>query len=337
MFFLLTRKGSPKKRAHFFSSWYNVDMLIDTHGHVNFAAFKNDAKEVLHRTLKGDTWVIMPGTQYATSKKAVEMAEQYREGVYAAIGLHPIHLSEKRKVDVLEVQSENTKEEEWMTFETQEEEFLYEKYKELGQSKKVAAVGECGLDYYYEPKSKERREAQRRKQKAALALQLKLADELNLPIIFHCRKAHDDLIEFLTNYKLQTKNLRGVVHCYTGDLKQAEQFYNIGLSFGFNGLIFKDVPALPNPKEIIGALPLERIVLETDSPYLLPPLPADPASVATSAKGAALAKAGQAGRNEPLFVKYVAEEIARIKGILVDEVSSATTKNAKALFRLNEI
>lgn len=288
-------------------------MLIDTHGHVSFAAFKNDAGAILKRTLAGDVFVVMPGTQYATSKRAVEMAEQYQEGVYAAIGLHPIHLSEKRKVDVLEVQSENIKKEEWMTFETQEEEFLYEKYKELGKSKKVVAIGECGLDYYYEPKSKERRQAQRLKQKSALAQQVKLAKELNLPVIFHCRKAHEDLIEFLQPHQ---GKVRGIVHCYTGDVKQAEKFYNLGLSFGFNGLIFKDVPALPKAKEIIGALPLERIVLETDSPYLVPP---------------------QAGseRNEPLFVKYVAEEIARIKGISLDEVASVTTKNAKALFNIS--
>jgi len=111
-------------------------MLVDTHGHVSFAAFRHDTNAVLKRTLEGSVWVVMPGTQYTTSKKAIEMAEQYQEGVYAAIGLHPIHLSERRKVDVLEVQSENTKEEEWMIFKTQEEEFLYEKYKELGQSKK---------------------------------------------------------------------------------------------------------------------------------------------------------------------------------------------------------
>lgn len=298
-------------------------MFVDTHGHVNFSAFKNDVKEVLARTLENNIWLIMPGSQFSTSKRAVEMAEQYQEGVYAAIGLHPTHLSEKRRVDVLEVQSESTKGEEWMTFETQAEEFLYDKYKELGQSKKVVAIGECGLDYYYEPKNREKRDAQRRKQKATLALQLKLADELNLPVIFHCRKAHDDLIEVLnTKYKIQNTKLRGVVHCYTGDLKQAEKFYELGLSFGFNGLIFKDVPALPSPKEIIAALPLERIVVETDSPYLVPPQ--------------AIAGSDPAMRNEPLFVKYVAEEIARIKGMSVEEVASATTANAKSLFNLPE-
>ena len=244
-------------------------MLIDTHGHVSFNAFKEDGEAALQRALENNTWVIMPGTQFSTSQKAVEMAGRYPEGVYAAIGLHPIHLAEKRRVDVLEVQSENIKEKDWMLFETKAEEFDYEKYKTLGQSKKVVAIGEFGLDYYYEPKNKAKREAQRMQQKTTLALQLKLAEELQLPVILHCRKAHEDLLEILQARK---QKMRGVVHCYTGDLKQAEQFYNLGLYFGFNGLIFKDVPALPKPKEIISSIPLERIVLETDSPYLIPPL-----------------------------------------------------------------
>jgi TatD DNase family protein len=151
---------------------------------------------------------------------------------------------------------------------------------------------------------------------------MKLAEELNLPVILHCRKAHDDLITFLTNYKLKTKNLKGVVHCYTGDLRQAEQFYNLGLYFGFNGLIFKNVLALPNPSEVIANIPLDRILLETDSPYLVPPL----ARRSDSEGGLPME------RNEPLFVKYIAEEIARIKKIPVEEVASATTQNAKSLF-----
>ena len=301
-------------------------MFVDTHGHVSFQAFKDDADAVLKKALENNTWVVMPGTQFSTSQKAVEMAERYPQGVYAAIGLHPIHLGEKRHVDELELQSGMTPAPHRGSgearfsgagFETKAEEFNYEKYKALGQSKRVVAIGECGLDYYYEPKGKEKREAQRRKQKTALALQLKLADELNLPVIFHCRKAHQELIEFL-NPKSEIRNpkLKGVIHCYTGDLKQAEQFYNLGLYFGFNGLIFKDVPALPDPEEIIASIPLDRIVLETDSPYLVPP------------------KAGTE-RNEPLFVEYIAEEIARIKKIDVKEVASATTANAKSLFGLS--
>lgn len=316
-------------------------MFVDTHGHVSFQAFKDDANVVLKRALENNTWVIMPGTQFSTSQKAVEMAERYPAGVYAAIGLHPIHLGEQRKVDTLELQSEIPAPLETARlgraqflagFETRSEEFNYEAYRSLVTKTErshsfrntVVAIGECGLDYYYEPKGREKREAQRRKQKTALALQLKLAEELNLPVIFHCRKAHDDLIEFLKSHKLQAKSLKGVVHCYTGDLKQAEQFYNLGLYFGFNGLIFKDVPALPDPEEIIASIPLDRIVLETDSPYLLPP----------SARRSSSEGGLPIDRNEPLFVKYVAQEIARIKDISVDEVASATTSNAKALFGL---
>ena len=132
--------------------------MIDTHGHVNFNAFKNDAEQVLQRALDTDVWVIMPGTQYSTSKRAVEIAERYEAGVYAAIGVHPIHMGEKRRVDVQEVQSQEDEGGSWMVFETRSEEFEYEKYKQLAQNKKVVAIGEIGLDYYYEPKSKTKRQ-----------------------------------------------------------------------------------------------------------------------------------------------------------------------------------
>src|SRR3989344_2873631 len=149
-------------------------MFVDTHGHISFQAFKDDADAVLKRALQNNTWVIMPGTQFSTSQKAVEMAEKYSEGVYAAIGLHPIHLGEKRHVDELELQGEAGFS--GAGFETKAEEFEYEKYKQLALSSskgKVVAIGEFGLDYYYEPKNKAKREAQRRKQQTALALQVK--------------------------------------------------------------------------------------------------------------------------------------------------------------------
>lgn len=290
-------------------------MLIDTHGHVNFNAFKDDASEVLKRALDSDIWVVMPGTQYSTSKRAVEMAGGYKEGVYAAVGLHPIHLGEKRRVDVQEVQSQEGEAEPWMTFETRSEEFEYEKYKQLAQSEKVVAIGEVGLDYYYESKNKTKREEGREKQRQALREQMKLAQELNLPVIFHCRKAHDDLFALIDGW-----NGRGVVHCYTGTAEQALRFIAKGLYIGFNGLILKQVPALPNPEEVVASIPLERIVLETDSPYLAPP--------------SARRSSGEGGppRNEPLNVRYVAEEIARIKNITLEEATRVTTQNAKTLF-----
>ena len=302
-------------------------MLIDTHCHLNFNAFKNDSDEVLKRVLENDIWVIMPGSQYSTSKRAVEIAEQYKEGVYSAVGLHPIHLGEQRKVDVLEVQSEDSEalrqaqgnSANWMTFETRSEEFDYEKYKELAKSKKVVAIGEIGLDYYYFPKSKAKREEIKQKQKETLQKQMDLADGLNLPVILHCRVAHEDLLELLTtNYKLKTTPLRGVIHCFTGTVEQAQKCMGLGMYVGFNGLIFKNVPALPKPEEVIASIPLDRIVLETDSPYLVP-------------------AQAEKERNEPIFVKYIAQEIARIKKVNSKEVACATTKNAQTLFNLRGV
>jgi len=314
----LVARGHP---CPSFSLCYDSDMFVDTHGHVNFNAFKEDSDAVLKRALGDNTWVIMPGTQYSTSKRAVEMAEGFKEGVYAAVGLHPIHLGEQRKVDVLEVQSLRLAslaqgKQSWEEFVTRSEEFDFEKYRELTKSKKTVAIGEFGLDYYYRPKGKAKLEAFKVKQKDVFLKQLDLAEKVGLPVILHCRVAHDDMLELLTtNYKLQTKNLSGVVHCFTGTVEQAQKFMELGLHIGFNGLILKSVPALPNPEEVISSIPLERILLETDSPYLVPPM------------------AG-AERNEPLFVKYVAEEIARIKKVSVQEVADATTKNAKMLFAL---
>src|SRR3989344_4964358 len=123
-------------------------MLVDAHGHVNFSAFKNDADAVLKSALEGGTWVVMPGSQYSTSKRAVEIAERYGEGVYAAVGLHPIHLGESRDVDTWEVQSAQVEKQPWTTFTTRHEVFDYEAYKKLAESKKVVAIGEAGLDYY---------------------------------------------------------------------------------------------------------------------------------------------------------------------------------------------
>jgi TatD DNase family protein len=309
---------SPPKKGGLFSLWYNPTMFIDTHGHLNFNAFKEDSAEVIQRTLALGMQVIMPGTQYTTSQKAVELAQQ--QDLYAAVGLHPIHLAEKRKVDVLEVQSQETTEQPWMLFETRAEEFHYQQYKELAQNKKTVAIGEVGLDYYYKPKGKARFEAFKEKQKEVLRQQINLALELNLPVIFHCRVAHNDLLSLLKE-EYANNMPKGVIHSYTGDIEQTKQFLELGFFFGFNGLILKQVAGL-NPQEIISFLPLERIVLETDSPYLIPPL--------------AVAGTVPATRNEPLFVKYVAEEIARIKSISVQEVAKTTTQNAQSLFGLLE-
>jgi TatD DNase family protein len=274
-------------------------MIIDTHSHVNFNAYKDDSSEVIGRSLSNDIWMINVGSQYTTSKRAVEMAEKHKEGVYAAVGLHPIHLetgSVKIKDDPEEIQ-----------FNTKEESFDYDKYKELAKSHKVVAIGEVGFDYYWKPKGTQKKENFKRKQSEALSLQVELAKELDLPIIFHCRMAHEDLTKFLEERK--DSNLKGVLHCYTGNWQETEEYLKLGLYFGFNGLIFRF-----DSEEVIKKLPLDRILLETDCPYLTPPQ--------------------KEGRNEPLYIKYVAEKIADIRGISEEKLIEETNKNAKKLFNI---
>ena len=297
-------------------------MLIDTHGHVNFNAFKEDTDEVLKRALENGVWVVLPGSQYSTSRRAVEVAQKYEKGVYAAVGLHPIHLGEQRHVDVLETQSveKNADTQPWETFITRHETFDYDAYKHLATQPKVVAIGEFGLDYYRMPKGKARREEIKKVQKETFEKQLDLAEDLRLAVLLHCRMAFDDMYEILAK---RAKQLRGVVHSYTGNAEQAKGFLNLGLNVGFNALILKNVPALPNPEEVISQVPLEKIVLETDSPYLRVP-------VEVFERVGVL----PLERNEPVCVKYVEEEIARIKKISFEEVADQTTANAKKMLRI---
>jgi len=234
-------------------------MLIDTHAHLNFNAFKDDLDKVIGRCLAENIWMINVGTKYETSKRAVEIAEQYEEGVYAAVGLHPIHLG----TGLVKIRTDS----EEGSFETGGEDFHISEYKSLAQSPKVVAIGEIGLDYYYKPKTKKKLELFKEKQKELLLKQLDLAKELNLPVIFHCRMAHEDLLKIL-NYKLKTKNykLNGVVHCFTGSWEQAKQYLDMGFYLGFNGIIYK-----LDLKEVIEKTPIEKILIETDCPYLTPP------------------------------------------------------------------
>ena len=271
-------------------------MLIDTHSHLSFKAYDADREEVIKRTKEGGVACIDVGTKYETSKNAIELAEK-NEGIYAAIGMHPIHI----KTDLLKLRMD----EDEGAFAPLGEEFNKERYKELAKSKKVVAIGEVGLDYYYRPKGIAKLEKFKELQKKVFVEQLEIAEELNLPVIIHCRMAFVDLYEIL-----KTRKMRGVIHCFTGTAEEAKRFTDLGLYLGINGIIFKfDI------NEAIKNAPLDKLLLETDCPYLTPP---------------------QAGsketRNEPLFVKHVAEKIAELRGISFDDVASATTQNAKTLF-----
>lgn len=280
-------------------------MLIDTHAHLNFNAFRDDLDNVIKRCFAESIWVINVGTKYETSKRAVEIAEQH-EGMYAAIGLHPIHLG----TGLIKIKTDS----EEGDFEAKEEDFDKEKYKELarpagsGQAKsKVIAIGEIGLDYYYKPKTKIKLELFKKKQKELFLKELNLAKELNLPVIFHCRMAHDNLIEILKN---STLNIKGVVHCFTGNWEQAKRYLDMGFYLGFNGIIYK-----LDLQEVIEKTPIERILIETDCPYLTPPQ-------------------AEVERNEPIFIKYIVQEIAKIKKLDFQKVAEITTQNARKLFNI---
>ena len=289
-------------------------MLIDTHAHLNSPPFEEDLEEVIKRCQEGNVWVINVGTHYEDSKRAVEIAEKYSEGIFAAIGLHPEHLGDG--VAKLKINGE-----EYII--KREKRFEYEKYKKLGKSPKVVAIGEIGLDYWHKPKTKKKLAEFKQKQKELLLEQIKLAEELNLPIIFHCRLAHNDLIEVLkseirnpkskTNPKSQipSSKPKGVVHCFTGSWEQAREYMDMGFYLGFNGLIFK-----LNLDEIIKKTPLERILIETDCPFLTPPQ-------------------AKSSRNEPIFVRYIAQKIAEIKKEPFKKIMEATTKNAMDLFKID--
>lgn len=274
-------------------------MLIDTHSHINFNAFNDDREEVIKRSLDQDVWMINVGSQYLTSQKAVEISQKYKEGVYASVGLHPIHLETnlvKIKEDPEEVQQ----------FQAKGEVFDLEKYRSLAKNEKVRAIGEVGLDYYYKPKTSLKKELFKSKQKEVLTQEISLAKELGLPVIFHCRMAHKDLIEILKSQQ----GVKGVIHCFTGNWEEAEEYLDMGLFLGFNGIIFK-----LDLSEVIGKTPVERMLVETDCPYLAPP-------------------DLRLKRNEPIYVKQVAERMAEIKNIPAGEVAAITTKNARELFNI---
>jgi len=269
-------------------------MLVDTHSHLSFKAYDKDRNEVLKRIKDAGMVCVDVGTKYETSKNAIELAEK-NENIYASIGMHPIHI----KTDLMKLKMDK----EEGAFEPLGEEYDKARYRELAKSAKVVAIGEVGLDYYYKPKTKSRQEAFKEKQKQVFIQQLELAEELNLPVIIHCRSAFDDLYEIL-----KTRKLKGVIHCFSGNWQEAQKYLDLGFYLGINGIIYK-----LDLKEVIEKTPLEKILLETDCPYLAPP------------------KAG-IERNEPIFVKYVAGTVAEIKKISFEQVAEITTANPKELF-----
>ncbi len=221
---------------------------IDIHTHLNLPDFKDDYNEVVERTLQNDAWIINVGTQYGTSKRAVEMLDEYPEGVYATVGLHPVYTSAGRcGADDLCVDGE--------VFDTQ-------KYKELVNNKKVVAIGECGLDYFHNTSDKEKK-----KQIEAFEAQIAFANEVDKPLMLHLRsgKGGDAYKNALGILKKQVK-VKGNAHFFAGSLEDAKRFWDMGFSTSFTGVI----TFTHDYDEVVKNAPKDLIHAETDAPYVAP-------------------------------------------------------------------
>ena len=265
----------------------NEPWLIDTHCHLNLGQYSDDYFAVLDEALENNVAVLIPGCDFESSKKSVEIAEQYKgKSVWAAIGQHP--------TDTAEGWDEKA-------------------YRVLAQSDHVVAIGEIGLDYFHVSDDEQERDLMIKQQKEVLLGQLALAHNLEKPVIIHCRDAYDDLLEILLHQFGQWTGdrERGVIHCFTGNHADSQNCLALGFLISFTGIItFTDQYAT-----IIKEIPIEKIMIETDAPFLTP--------VPYRGK-----------RNHPRYVEYVARKVAEIKGISYEEVAMQTRKNAERLFNI---
>lgn len=254
-------------------------MLFDSHAHLTDSKYKKDRTDVIERSKKELEYVLNPGADLESSKKAIELAKKH-DFIYAAVGVHP---HEAKSMD----------------------EITLKLLKSLSKEKKVKAIGEIGLDYYYD-------NSPRDIQKKWFIKQIRLAKELGLPIIIHDRDAHQDTLEIL---KKEDNFDNGVViHCFSGSKELARQYVELGAYISLAGPVtFKNAR---KAKEVAKSVPLDRLFIETDAPYLTP-------------------EPNRGKRNEPRFVQHVCNEIAVLKGISYQEVLEQTKKNAKEFFSID--
>lgn len=269
--------------------------FFDTHTHVDSEGFKGEKDDVIRRALENSTWMINVGTHRKTSQEAVDTASKYEQGVFAAVGLHPSHTFEQVfEKDGVEVR-------------IPAEEFDEAVYEKM-LTAKVVGVGECGLDYFRLPETG--KEAVIAKQKEEFIKHLNFAKKHSLPIIIHCREAYADVLEIL---KSEYKDGPGVIHSFTDTWDTAKQFLDLGFYVAFNGILTFDKTG--KLAEVVEKAPFDRILIETDAPFLTPP-------------------PFRGKRNEPLYVKYVAQRIADIKKLPIEQVAEQTFKNACRLFKI---
>jgi TatD DNase family protein len=256
-------------------------MLVDSHAHLDFPQFDADRQEVIARAQEAGVEIIInAGAGLEASQGGVALSETYPQ-VYAAVGVHPHEAKTLNEGVLAELRA-------------------------LAQQPKVVAVGEIGLDYY-------RDLSPRPVQRQAFQQQLALARELGKPIIIHDREAHKDVMNMLRRWVREGDQPVGVMHCFSGDLAMAREVIEMGFYISIPGPVtFTNDRRLP---ELVRALPLERLLIETDCPYLTP-------------------HPHRGKRNEPAYVRLVAEAIAQIREIPLEKVARITTANARALFGL---
>lgn len=255
--------------------------MIDTHAHIDTDAFDSDRTEMIERAFEsGVKNIIIPAIMPSGFHKVLELTERYGE-IYCGIGIHPHNASEATEENLALV-------------------------KELAQKEKVVAIGETGLDYYYDFNPPE-------VMQKSFRAHMKIAKELGLPVIVHNRDSDDDLLRIIDEE--QDGTLRGVLHCFSSNREMMEKAIKLGFNISFTGNItFKKF----DRQDVVEQVPEGRFMIETDSPYMAP-----------------VPKRGK--RNEPSYVRLVAEKIAEIKSISTDEVIDMTTRTAKELFRLPAI
>jgi TatD DNase family protein len=258
----------------------NPSILIDSHAHLEMPEYRKDLEEVIQRAkASGVEYIFTVGTENKDWKRTVEIAQSH-PFIYAVLGVHPHHAKE---ID----------------------DQTYAVLKGCCQSEKVRAVGEIGLDFYRDLSPREIQLIRFREQIA-------LARELGLPIVVHDREAHQETLEVLKSEKAEA--LGGIIHCFSGDYEMAKECIDMGFYISVSGSItYKNAEPL---REIVKKLPLERLLVETDAPFLTP--------VPFRGK-----------RNEPGYVRYTAEKLAQIKKVSLEKVAEATTANAFRVFRLN--
>ncbi|MGF7185226.1 TatD DNase family protein [Desulfitispora alkaliphila] len=256
-------------------------MLFDSHAHLDDGRFTNDIEEVVQKCVdKGVSKILNVGINLESSQKAIELAEQY-PFIYASVGVHP-HDAKHGTAEVLS------------------------RLEELASHPKVVAMGEMGLDFYHNHSTPE-------VQREVFIKQVRLAKKLGLPIIVHDRDAHNEVFEILEAEK--DENLTGVFHCFSGSWEFAQQCLDLGFHISLAGPV--TFANAKKPKEVAKNVPIDRLLIETDCPYLTP-------------------HPFRGKRNDPALVELVAKEIAALRGIELNEVASTTAANACKLFKIDK-